>query len=125
MISDSHLACSQIALLGMIYASSFPWFIVLSSLLGIGTAIVYPTFLAAISDYTHPDQRPKSIGVFRLWRDLGYAFGAILTGLIADSFGLVAPILAIGLLTVFSSLIVRFRMSCVNSSNKLNFKLSH
>lgn len=103
-----------VALLGMIYANSFLWFIILSSLLGIGTAIVYPTFLAAISDYTHPDQRPRSIGVFRLWRDLGYAFGAILTGLIADSFGIVAPILAIGLLTLLSSLIIRFRMSCTN-----------
>lgn len=102
-----------IALLGMIWANSFSWFIALSSVLGIGTAIVYPTFLAAISDYSHPDQRPKSIGIFRLWRDLGYAIGAILTGLIADRFGLVAPILAIGLLTVASSLIVRFRMICV------------
>jgi len=105
-----------IALLAMIWANSFSWFLALSTLLGIGTAIVYPTFLAAISDYTHPDQRPKSIGIFRLWRDLGYAIGAILTGLIADSFGLVAPILAIGLLTVVSSLIVRFRMSCARES---------
>jgi MFS family permease len=101
-----------IALLGMIGANSFLWFIVLSSILGLGTAIVYPTFLAAISDYVHPDQRSKSIGIFRLWRDLGYAIGAILTGLIADSFGLIAPIAAIGLLTVLSSFIVRFRMSC-------------
>lgn len=101
-----------IALLAMIWANTFTWFVVLSSLLGIGTATVYPTFLAAISDYTHPDQRPKSIGIFRLWRDLGYAIGAILTGLIADSFGLAAPILAIGLLTVASSLIIKFRMRC-------------
>jgi len=101
-----------IALLGMVWANSFFWFIALSSLLGIGTAIVYPTFLAAISDYTHPDQRPRSIGIFRLWRDLGYAIGAILTGLIADRFGLPAPILAIGLLTLASSLIIRFRMRC-------------
>ncbi len=101
-----------VALLGMIGANSFWWFILLSMLLGIGTAIVYPTFLAAVSDCTHPDQRPKSIGIFRLWRDLGYAIGAILTGLIADRFGLVAPIAAIGLLTVVSSLIVKFRMSC-------------
>lgn len=101
-----------IALVAMIWANSFSWFIALSTLLGIGTAIVYPTFLAAISDYTHPDQRPKSIGIFRLWRDLGYAIGALLTGLIADRFGLVAPILAIGLLTVASSLVVKFRMSC-------------
>ncbi|MBL7861885.1 MAG: MFS transporter [Cyclobacteriaceae bacterium] len=101
-----------VALLAMLWANSFTGFLVLSSLLGIGTAIVYPTFLAAISDYTHPDQRPKSIGIFRLWRDLGYAMGAIATGLIADRFGLVAPILAIGLLTVASSMIVKFRMSC-------------
>jgi len=112
-----------VALLALTSTSSFSWFIILSSLLGIGTAVVYPTFLAAISDYTHPDQRPKSIGVFRLWRDLGYAIGAILTGLIADRFGLVAPILAIGLLTVASSLIVRFRMSCTNRSATL--KLAH
>ena len=105
-----------IALLGMIWANSFATFVMMSSLLGIGTAIVYPTFLAAISDYTHPDQRPKSIGVFRLWRDLGYAFGAILTGLIADSFGLIAPILAIGLLTILSSLIVKYRMSCASQA---------
>lgn len=100
-----------IALLGMIWINTFTWFIMLSSLLGMGTAIVYPTFLAAISDYTHPDQRPKSIGVFRLWRDLGYAIGAVLTGLIADSFGFMAPILAIALLTIVSSLVIKFRMS--------------
>ncbi len=116
------------ALLGMISANSFLWFIILSSLLGIGTAIVYPTFLAAISDHTHPDQRPKSIGIFRLWRDLGYAIGAILTGLIADRFGLVAPILAIGLLTIASSLIIKFRMSCADKKTvlpDLKIQLSH
>lgn len=114
------------ALLGMISANSFSWFIILSSLLGIGTAIVYPTFLAAISDYTHPDQRSKSIGIFRLWRDLGYAIGAILTGLIADRFGLIAPVAAIGLLTVISSLIVRYRMNCPDkvSSNTIDLELS-
>jgi MFS family permease len=101
-----------LALLGMIWANSFAWFIVLSSVLGIGTAIVYPTFLAAISDDTHPNQRPQSIGIFRLWRDLGYAFGAVLTGLIADQYGLTAPLLAIGLLTVLSALVVKYRMRC-------------
>lgn len=101
-----------LALLAMTWANSFMSFIILSSLLGIGTAIVYPTFLAAISDYTHPDERPKSIGIFRLWRDLGYAIGAILTGLIADRLGLVAPILVIGVLTLVSSFVVKFRMRC-------------
>ncbi len=105
-----------IALLGMLWANSFGHFIILSALLGLGTAIVYPTFLAAVSDYTHPDQRPESIGIFRLWRDLGYAIGAILTGLIADQFGLMAPVLAIGLLTIISSFIVKSRMDCVNQN---------
>ena len=101
-----------LALLGMLSADSFVEFMVMSSLLGLGTAIVYPTFLAAVSEYTHPDQRSQSIGVFRLWRDSGYAIGALLTGLIADRFGLFAPVLAIGLLTLLSSVIIKYRMSC-------------
>lgn len=101
-----------IALVAMAWANSFNSFIVLSLLLGIGTAIVYPTFLAAISDDTHPDQRPQCIGIFRLCRDLGYAIGAVLTGLIADRFGLLAPVLAIGMITVLSSLVIQVRMTC-------------
>lgn len=117
-----------VALLAMVWANSFNMFLTLSSLLGIGTAIVYPTFLAAVSEYTHPDQRPKTIGVFRLWRDLGYAIGAIMTGLIADQLGLLAPILAIGLLTIMSSLIVKFRMRCAYKQvqpPEFDFQLSH
>lgn len=117
-----------LALLGMLGANSFVLFMVLSSVLGIGTAIVYPTFLAAISDYTHPDQRPQSIGIFRLWRDLGYALGAVLTGLIADQFGLTAPVLAIGILTLFSSMIVQSRMKCRSQDKtqvKFNFSAAH
>jgi len=115
-----------IALLAMTWANSFTTFTILSALLGIGTAVVYPTFLAAVSDFTHPDQRPKSIGIFRLWRDLGYAIGAVLTGLIADRFGLIAPVAAIGTLTVLSSLIVRYRMSCSKKrdTSPIDLKLS-
>jgi MFS family permease len=109
-----------VALVAMIFANTFFYFVILSSLLGAGTAIVYPAFLAAVSDYTHPDQRPKSIGIFRLWRDLGYAIGAILTGLIADRFGLVAPVLIIGLLTIVSSAIVHFRMTCTKEITHSN-----
>ncbi len=101
-----------VALLWMLWANTFTSFVLLSTLLGLGTAIVYPTFLAAVSEYTHPDQRSQSIGAFRLWRDLGYAVGAILTGIIADQFGLEAPVIAIGLLTIFSSFIIKFRMRC-------------
>jgi Na+/melibiose symporter-like transporter len=113
-----------IALVTMISADTFSLFIILSSILGIGTAIVYPTFLAAVSDYTHPDQRPQSIGVFRLWRDLGYAFGAVLTGLIADQYGLVAPVLAIGLLTIVSAFVLQYRMSCTSKTSNNRVKLS-
>jgi MFS family permease len=114
-----------LGLIAMSWTNSFNMFVVLSSLLGIGTAIVYPTFLAAVSDYTHPDQRPRSIGIFRLWRDLGYAIGAILTGLIADQYGLIAPVLAIGMITIVSALIVQLRMNCSRETNtSKTFKLS-
>lgn len=125
----SGMLLQGIALIAMTLANSFSAFVVLSSFLGIGTAIVYPTFLAAVSDHTHPEQRPKSIGIFRLWRDLGYAFGAILTGLIADRYGLVAPVFAIGLLTVASALILHYRMSCTKektaASNSFNLLVAH
>jgi MFS family permease len=114
-----------LALVAMIWTDTFTMFVILSSVLGIGTAIVYPTFLAAVSDYTHPEQRSQSIGVFRLWRDLGYAIGAILTGVIADSYGLMAPILTIGLITIISSLIVKLRMTCKTSLENLNFSSAH
>jgi MFS family permease len=114
-----------LALLGMIWANSFSAFILLSSILGIGTAIVYPTFLAAVSDYTHPEQRPQSIGIFRLWRDLGYAFGAVLTGLIADQYGLTAPVLVIGILTLLSAAILQYRMRCASDTTEISdYKLS-
>jgi MFS family permease len=113
-----------VALIAMIYADTMAMFIALSALLGAGTAIVYPTFLAAVSDYTHPEQRPQSIGVFRLWRDLGYAFGAVITGLIADQFGLSAPVLVIGLLTIISAVVVQYRMRCAIQRSIQGFKLS-
>jgi MFS family permease len=99
-----------VALLLFIPASTNFEFIALSALLGIGTAVVYPTFLAAIADHTHPQQRAESIGVFRLWRDLGYAIGALLTGIIADSLGLDMPVAVIGALTVLSAAVILARM---------------
>jgi MFS family permease len=58
------------------------------ALLGVGTAMVYPTLLAAIGDVAHPSWRASAVGVYRLWRDLGYAIGAVLAGLTADALGL-------------------------------------
>ena len=107
------------ALLFLIFASTFMHFIVLSIILGWGTAMVYPTFLATIAENTNPRDRAKSLGTFRLWRDLGYAFGAIITGVIADIFNIGTSILVIALLTIISSFIIKFRMTCQINSIKL------
>lgn len=104
------MVIQAIVLILFIWAMSEASFIALAVLLGVGTAIVYPTFLAAIADYTHPEQRAESIGVFRLWRDLGYAIGALLTGIIADLLGIEMSILTIGLVTLLSALVIRVRM---------------
>jgi len=89
-------------------------------LLGIGTAMVYPTLLAAVSDATQPSWRASAVGVYRLWRDLGYAIGAILSGLIADSFGIPSAVVAVGGLTFFSGILVALKMK--EKMRKLQFE---
>jgi len=84
------------------FTRSFEWWLVGSLLLGLGTAMVYPTLIAAVSDASHPTWRARSLSVYRFWRDLGYAIGALSAGLIADSFGLTAAINAIAALTFMS-----------------------
>jgi MFS family permease len=79
-------------------------------LLGIGTAMVYPTLLAAIGDVAHPTWRARAVGVYRLWRDSGFAVGAILAGIIADWLGMTAAIWAVAALTAASGLLVLARM---------------
>jgi len=99
-----------ISLTCMLFVSSFESFVALSIILGIGTAIVYPTFLSAIAGFTHPQQRPNGIGVFRLWRDLGYAIGALLTGIIADLINIEWSVAFIGAITIISAFIILRRM---------------
>lgn len=99
-----------IALAFFLFASSMTHYLILAAVLGWGTAMVYPTFLATVAENTHPTDRANSIGVFRLWRDLGYAIGAILTGIIADAFGIEMSILTIGGLTVLSAFVILLRM---------------
>ena len=77
-----------------------------AALLGLGTALVYPTLLAAVSDVAHPEWRASAIGVYRLWRDGGYALGALAAGLLADFFNIPAAFLAVAGLTALSGLIV-------------------
>ena len=98
------------AILVLPFLQSFAALASASAVLGLGTALVYPTFLATIAEATTPFQRAESIGTFRLWRDLGYVFGAILSGMVADAFGLQYAIFIIGVLTLFSSLIIQVRM---------------
>jgi MFS family permease len=92
------------------FGSAFEVFAVGAALIGLGTAMVYPTLLAAIGDVAHPSWRASAVGVYRLWRDSGYAVGAILAGLIADSFGLVAATLSVAALNVASGVEVAFRL---------------
>ncbi len=80
-------------------------------LLGLGTAMVYPTLLAAIGDVAHPSWRASAVGVYRLWRDLGYAVGALLAGITADWFGLAAAVWLVAGLTLLSGVIAAVRMS--------------
>jgi MFS family permease len=77
-----------------------------AALLGLGTAMVYPTLLAAIGDVAHPEWRASAVGVYRLWRDSGYAIGALLAGIFADLLGLSWAIGAVGVLTLLSSMVV-------------------
>jgi MFS family permease len=80
--------------------------IVAAALQGLGTAMVYPTLLAAITDHAHPTWRASSLGVYRFWRDLGYAVGALVSGLVADLVGLEAAIHLVAVLTLGSGLVV-------------------
>lgn len=94
----------------MILTHEFNEFVLLSGLLGLGTAMVYPTFLVGIASHTNPTQRAESIGVFRLWRDLGYAIGAMLTGVVADFMGIEFSMVIVAVLTIISAIIIRIRM---------------
>ena len=85
-------------------------FVILASLLGLGTAIVYPTFLSAMADFTNPIQRAQSIGVFRFWRDSGYAFGAIFTIIISKLVNIEFSLIIVGILTLASAIVIKLRM---------------
>ena len=90
--------------------TTFTVWAIAAVLLGAGTAMVYPTLLAAIGDVAHPAWRARSVGVYRLWRDGGFAVGALLAGVIADAFGILAAIWVVAALTAASGLVVAVRM---------------
>ena len=90
--------------------ATFTVWAVAAVLLGAGTAMVYPTLLAAVGDVAHPAWRARSVGVYRLWRDGGFAVGALLAGVIADAFGILAAIWVVAALTAASGFVVAVRM---------------
>lgn len=92
-------------------AGEFTGFASGSVLLGLGTAMVYPTLLAAVGDVAQPSWRASAVGVYRLWRDLGYAVGALVAGLAADALGLSAAIWLIAALTFGSGVAAALRMT--------------
>lgn len=88
----------------------FRWWLVASVLLGLGTAMVYPSLIAAVSDASEPGWRARSLSVYRFWRDLGYAIGALSAGLMADRFGFAAAILVVAAVTFASGGVVAIMM---------------
>ena len=102
------LQAGAIALIAL--GNGFALWLAGSILLGAGTAMVYPTLLAVIGDVAHPSWRASSVGVYRFWRDLGFAIGAVLAGVLADIFGLAPAILVIAAITAVSGVLVAVRM---------------
>jgi len=101
----------QAAAIGLVaHGTSFGVWAVAAVLLGAGTAMVYPTLLAVVGDVAHPAWRARSVGVYRLWRDGGFAVGALLAGVIADAFGILSAISVVATLTAASGLVVAVRM---------------
>ncbi len=102
--SGMWVQASGIAMLAV--GGRFTWWLLGAVTLGLGTALVYPTLLAAISDVAHPTWRGSAVGVYRLWRDGGFAVGGLVAGLLADAFGMPTAIGAAGALTFLSGLVV-------------------
>ena len=100
-----------LALMAIGLGSGFGTWLVAAMVLGIGTAMVYPTLLAVIVDVAEPAWRGAALGVYRLWRDLGFAVGAILAGLAADRYGMPVAIVAVGALTIASGLVAAQRLA--------------
>jgi MFS family permease len=101
----------QAVALGLVaLGDSFAAWAIAAMLLGAGTAMVYPTLLAAIGDVAHPSWRARSVGIYRLWRDGGFAVGALLAGVVADAFGIRAAVWTVAALTALSGLVVAIRM---------------
>jgi MFS family permease len=99
-----------LALGAIAMANGFVGWLGAGALLGVGTAMVYPTLLAAVGDVAHPSWRGSAVGIYRLWRDSGYAVGGVMAGMLADAFGIRTAIGTVAVLTGLSGLLVAWRM---------------
>jgi MFS family permease len=99
-------------------ADAFPTWAMAAVLLGAGTALVYPTLLAAIGDVAHPAWRARAVGVYRLWRDGGFAVGALLAGVLADAYGIRTATAVVAVLTAASGLVAWARMYETNPATR-------
>ncbi len=106
----SGMAIQAVALFAVAFTRQFSAWAAATALLGAGTAMVYPTLLAAIGDVAHPAWRGSAVGVYRFWRDSGYAVGALTAGVLADLLGMPVAIAAVGGLTLLSGAVVAARM---------------
>jgi MFS family permease len=104
------MALQAVALALVALGHTFAIWAFAAIMLGAGTAMVYPTLLAVVGDVSHPTWRARAVGVYRLWRDGGFAVGALLAGLIADAFGIKTAIWAVATLTAVSAAVVAVRM---------------
>ena len=108
IVGGMWLQAAALALVATV--DSFTWWAIAAVGLGAGTAMVYPTLLAAIGDVAHPAWRARSVGVYRLWRDAGFAVGALVGGITADLYGLRPAVALIAALTAASGAVVALRM---------------
>jgi MFS family permease len=106
----SGLLLQAVAIVGIAIGSSFGYWLFCAVGLGLGTAMVYPTLLAAVADNATPVWRASAIGVYRFWRDLGFAVGAVVAGIAADRFGMPTAIATVAAITALSALVVVVRM---------------
>jgi MFS family permease len=114
----SGMLTQALALVLVASVHDFTAWLTAAVLLGAGTAMVYPTLLAAIGDVAQPSWRARSVGVYRLWRDGGFAMGAILAGVLADLWGIRAAIDVVAALTAASGLVAAFRMAETRPTNR-------
>lgn len=104
------MVVQAMGILAVARASTVSAFVVGQVLLGVGTAMMYPTILASFGDVAHPSWRASAVGTYRFWRDLGYVAGALLAGFVADALGVAVAVELVGLLTLFSGGVVALRM---------------